>query len=370
MTFPPAVAHSLPAASHSVPASTLALRMAATQLQRVAASAEAPITAENGGKEAGEEGHVGADGPATAVAAGTAGAQPDSGGKKARKHAHARHESSPRGKCSKTRSANSRKGPPLHETARLDNEEYEPVVAAQRIAAALEATRNSQEDSVNPLSLGDDLEAQRYSASPNLPPPPPLDPELPLHRQHPMDLSTNHFRAPYSIVFGPLPLLSWLCPWVGHLGICDSEGIVHDFAGHRFVEQDSFMVPVSRVVQLRPEELPMRVRRRATAGTGETECTLEEPRTREERRAIWNAGVAAGDADFRQRLHSLLCNNCHHHVSHCFRHMGLDISAWAALRHVWLRGRFVSPSAAACSLLPPLLLWSFVVVILVVFLAI
>jgi hypothetical protein len=70
-------------------------------------------------------------------------------------------------------------------------------------------------------------------------------------------LYSRSSRFPYAIIFGPLPLLSWLFPWVGHLGITDSEGMVHDFAGPYFVEVDSFMVTPVRYFQLQPEELLM-----------------------------------------------------------------------------------------------------------------
>jgi hypothetical protein len=36
---------------------------------------------------------------------------------------------------------------------------------------------------------------------------------------------------PLCIVWSPIPLLSWLFPCIGHLGIVTSEGIIHDFAG-------------------------------------------------------------------------------------------------------------------------------------------
>lgn len=36
---------------------------------------------------------------------------------------------------------------------------------------------------------------------------------------------------PTSIVWAPLPLLSWILPLVGHVGITDSSGHIWDFAG-------------------------------------------------------------------------------------------------------------------------------------------
>ncbi len=47
-------------------------------------------------------------------------------------------------------------------------------------------------------------------------------------------------RYPYCIVWTPIPLLTWLLPFIGHVGICTSEGIIHDFAGSYYVSVDDF----------------------------------------------------------------------------------------------------------------------------------
>lgn len=47
---------------------------------------------------------------------------------------------------------------------------------------------------------------------------------------------------PYAIVWGPLPLITQLCPFIGHLGIADSRGRIHDFHGPYYVGIDNFMV--------------------------------------------------------------------------------------------------------------------------------
>ena len=37
------------------------------------------------------------------------------------------------------------------------------------------------------------------------------------------------YRFPYSIVWSPIPCISWIIPIIGHVGICNSEGIIYDF---------------------------------------------------------------------------------------------------------------------------------------------
>ena len=39
---------------------------------------------------------------------------------------------------------------------------------------------------------------------------------------------------PFCIVWTPIPGLTWLLPFVGHMGVCDSAGVTHDFAGPYF----------------------------------------------------------------------------------------------------------------------------------------
>ena len=46
-------------------------------------------------------------------------------------------------------------------------------------------------------------------------------------------------RYPYSIVWTPIPCITWLFPSIGHAGICDSEGIIYDFAGPYYVSVDN-----------------------------------------------------------------------------------------------------------------------------------
>ena len=39
---------------------------------------------------------------------------------------------------------------------------------------------------------------------------------------------------PFSIVYTPIPLVTWVLPFVGHVGVCSSSGLIYDFAGALF----------------------------------------------------------------------------------------------------------------------------------------
>mmetsp|Transcript_35203 Transcript_35203/g.78341 ORF Transcript_35203/g.78341 Transcript_35203/m.78341 type:complete len:238 (-) Transcript_35203:46-759(-) len=46
---------------------------------------------------------------------------------------------------------------------------------------------------------------------------------------------------PFSIVWSPIPLITWLMPCIGHMGVCNSEGVIYDFAGPFSVNEDQFL---------------------------------------------------------------------------------------------------------------------------------
>ena len=46
-------------------------------------------------------------------------------------------------------------------------------------------------------------------------------------------------RYPHSIVWTPIPCLTWLFPFIGHMGIATTEGIIRDFAGPYYVSTDN-----------------------------------------------------------------------------------------------------------------------------------
>jgi transmembrane protein 222 len=53
-------------------------------------------------------------------------------------------------------------------------------------------------------------------------------------------VTTIKRRYAYSIVWTTLPFISCLLPFIGHTGICTSDGVIHDFAGPYYVSLDDF----------------------------------------------------------------------------------------------------------------------------------
>lgn len=68
------------------------------------------------------------------------------------------------------------------------------------------------------------------------------------------EVQPNKNRYPFSIVWGTLPLISyiifyfyflifrWFLPFIGHVGIADSKGKIHDFAGSYYISVFYFSI--------------------------------------------------------------------------------------------------------------------------------
>jgi len=161
----------------------------------------------------------------------------------------------------------------------------------------------------------------------------------------PIDAKRNRF--PYCIVWGPLPCITWVFPFIGHLGIGDSEGRVHDFAGPYYIGVDDFMTgSVYKYLPIEDEELQRLLK------AGAQKRNIKE---------LWDGAIRSADEDYRQQMHNLCCNNCHHHVACTMTHMGRPMSMLQAWWAITWKGKYVSWDKMLKTYLPFLLM---VVVIL------
>lgn len=154
-------------------------------------------------------------------------------------------------------------------------------------------------------------------------------------------LDRRRDRYPICLVWGPLPVITWLLPFIGHLGVADSEGKIHDFAGPYTIGIDRFMVSVTRY-------LPIEI-----AAHGVTP-------------AQWDAAIDSSDGCYSERVHNICCQNCHHHVSDAMRELGiagLD-SQFKCAATMLLKGRFKSRGALLQTYAP------FAVIVTIILLAV
>lgn len=158
-------------------------------------------------------------------------------------------------------------------------------------------------------------------------------------------------RFPCCIVWTPLPVISWLVPYIGHIGICREDGVVLDFAGSNFVSVDNFLYgPVARYLQLDREKccFPPNISlhtchqgfRHSERGT-----TLS-----------WDEALNSSMQRFDHKHFNLFTCNCHLFVSDCLNRLAYDGSVgWNIVRVAALilrRGQWVDGMAVFRSFFP------------------
>ncbi|XP_030146241.1 transmembrane protein 222 [Taeniopygia guttata] len=130
-------------------------------------------------------------------------------------------------------------------------------------------------------------------------------------------------RFPHCVVWTPIPVLTWLFPIIGHMGICTSAGVIRDFAGPYFVSEDNmaFGKPV-KYWKLDPSKV---------CATGPN---------------AWDTAVHDASEEYKHRMHNLCCDNCHSHVALALNLMRYDNStSWNMVKLCFftlLYGKYVS----------------------------
>eukprot|EP01041_Mallomonas_annulata_P000820 gene820-1596_t len=113
-----------------------------------------------------------------------------------------------------------------------------------------------------------------------------------------LSISPSKNRFPYCIVWSPLPPITWIFPFIGHMGVCNSNGVIHDFAGPYTigVGQFAFGAP-TRYLVLDPSK-----------------CSS----------ISWDDALEEGCEIYSHRMHNICCDNCHSHVAKCLNIMGYE----------------------------------------------
>ncbi|XP_068560705.1 transmembrane protein 222 [Cebidichthys violaceus] len=99
-------------------------------------------------------------------------------------------------------------------------------------------------------------------------------------------------RFPYCVVWTPIPMLSWLVPFIGHMGICTSTGVIRDFAGPYFVSEDNMAF-----------------------GKPTKYWILDVSKVYASGSNAWDTAVHDASEEYKHRMHNLCCDNCHSHVA-------------------------------------------------------
>ncbi|XP_068773909.1 transmembrane protein 222 [Struthio camelus] len=136
-------------------------------------------------------------------------------------------------------------------------------------------------------------------------------------------LEAERGRFPFCVVWTPIPVLTWLFPIIGHMGICTSAGVIRDFAGPYYVSEDNmaFGKPV-KYWKLDPSKV-----------------YSTSPNA-------WDTAVHDASEEYKHRMHNLCCDNCHSHVALALNLMRYDNStSWNMVKLCFfslLYGKYVS----------------------------
>ena len=133
-----------------------------------------------------------------------------------------------------------------------------------------------------------------------------------------INLETSKF--PYCIVWTPIPILTYLIPSLGHSGIGDSNGMIHDFAGSFYIGVDNFAF-------------------------GKPTKYFRLELSNEEKKNLDKA-IELGDQKFSKEEHHLITNNCHSHVAYILNQLNYlgknDYNMFSIWWMLIIKGKFVS----------------------------
>jgi len=142
----------------------------------------------------------------------------------------------------------------------------------------------------------------------------------------------------YSIVWSPLPLITCILPFIGHMGITTSQGIACDFQGPYSVGD----------------------RGRMAFGHPTRALQIDIRSLGEDAAEKWDNAIHIANEEYRTRMHNICCDNCHSHVAYALNGMELQgqpfrIQNWDMVKLcflVFFRGRFLSWNGVLVQFVP------------------
>ncbi|MFS8010456.1 hypothetical protein Hanom_Chr14g01297311 [Helianthus anomalus] len=121
---------------------------------------------------------------------------------------------------------------------------------------------------------------------------------------HNKQIDPEKARFPCCIVWTPLPVISWLLPFIGHVGIGREDGVILDFAGPNFCSITS-----------KPS---------TTFRTEEEYGLVESGRNR----YMWDDALRKGTQEYQHRAYNILSCNCHSFVANNLNRLEFQAGGW------------------------------------------
>eukprot|EP00106_Octopus_bimaculoides_P013431 XP_014780873.1 PREDICTED: transmembrane protein 222-like [Octopus bimaculoides] len=185
-------------------------------------------------------------------------------------------------------------------------------------------------------------------------------------RRNSVRIDLRNSRFPFSIVWTPIPCLTWFFPIIGHMGIATSSGIIRDFAGPYFVsvsiKLSSFIIQAARIIS--------KMGKIFSDSWGPEMgvpgyWTLDPSKVSKD---TWDWAVAEASEEYKKRMHNLFCDNCHSHVAMALNLMKYDDSScWNMVKLCFLmmiHSRYVSFCGFLKTWLPFLIVFSVILILI------
>ncbi|KAF6152240.1 hypothetical protein GIB67_005894 [Kingdonia uniflora] len=124
---------------------------------------------------------------------------------------------------------------------------------------------------------------------------------------------------PCCIVWTPLPVVSWLAPFIGHVGICREDGVILDFSGSNFVNTNDFAYgAVARYLQLDREKCCF------PPNLSGHSCKHGYRHTEHGTALSWDNALSSSMHHFEHKSYNLFTCNCHSYVANCLNRICYD----------------------------------------------
>lgn len=137
------------------------------------------------------------------------------------------------------------------------------------------------------------------------------------HELWPLDeIDPKKAKLPCCLVWTPLPVVSWLAPFIGHVGMCREDGAILDFAGSNFVNVNDFAFgAVARYLQLDREKccFPPNL-------AGHT-CKNGYKHAENGTAVTWDDALLSSSHHFGHKSYNLFTCNCHSFVANCLNRL-------------------------------------------------
>nr|ADW80942.1 RTE1-like protein 1 [Dianthus caryophyllus] len=165
-----------------------------------------------------------------------------------------------------------------------------------------------------------------------------------------MHIDPERGRFPFLFVWAPLPVLTWLIPFIGHIGICREDGVILCFTTSYFVFVDDFgYFSVTRYLQI-DEKLC-----RAISSLPSDKNEERHQNSEENKIVSWDHGLQKSILEYQHHSYNLLTCNCHSFVANSLNHLGFCGGSWNVVSVavlILLKGRWVDRVSMVKSYLP------------------